>query len=352
MKPNLKVSLFCALIVALLVPNGWTAEPTANAVAEFYRGKSIQIIVGHGPGGGFDTYTRVIARHLGKHIPGSPNIVVVNMPGAGGLVAAGYMYNRVPRDGSVMANVIGGIVRSQVLGHAGVQFDADKFNYLGAPNSENSVLMMTRASGFTSFGQLMEPGGRVANLGDPGVATTNHMAALLTRDVLGANVKVVTAYGTTAKVEVSMEQGELDGYYNDWASSKTRVLEKFENGEWLLLGQLTEKPIPDLPQPDVPLIQSYAKTDEQRQLLRFGIIIPNRFTRPYFLPPGVPADRVAALQKAFAQTMADPQFLAEAKKIRLDINPIGAGALQTLIRDYLAMPAPLKEKLGKVLGQN
>jgi hypothetical protein len=169
---------------------------------------------------------------------------------------------------------------------------------------------------------------------------------------LGANVKVVTAYGTTAKVEVSMEQGELDGYYNDWASSKTRVLEKFETKEWLLLGQLTEKPLPNLPQPNVPLIQSYAKTDEQRQLLRFGIIIPNRFTRPYFLPPGVPADRVAALQRAFARTMADPKFLAEAKKIRLDVNPIGAAELQTLIDDYLAMPGPLKEKLEKVLGEN
>jgi len=273
------------------------------------------------------------------------------MPGAGGMVAGAYMYNRAPKDGTAIGNVIGGIVRAQLLALAGVQFDARKFHYLGAPNSENSLLMVTGASGFTSFEQLMEPGGRVANLGDGGVATTNHTASLLTRDVLGANIKVVTGYGGTAKVELSMEQGELDGYYNDWASSKTRVLAKFESGDWLILGQLTERPLEDLPQKNVPLIQNYAKTEEQRLLLRFGIIVPNRFTRPYFLPPDVPADRVAALRTAFAKTMTDERFLAEAKKIRLDVNPIGAMELEKLINDYLAMPAPLKEKLRKLLGQ-
>jgi len=338
----------------------WAAEPGTPAiekpalfdegsVADFYRGKTIRLIVGHAPGGGFDTYSRAIVRHMSKHIPGKPSIIVMNMPGGGGLVAAAHIYNRAPRDGTMLGNVIGGIVRAQLLGLKGVQFDASKFSYLGAPNSENSVLMMVKASGITSFEQLLEPGGKVVNLGDGGVASTNHTASLLTRDVLGANIKVVTGYGGTAKVEMSMEQGEVDGQYNDWASSKLRTLGKFESGEWLLLGQLTDKPLHGLPQPNVPLILNFAKTDEQRDLLRFGIIVPNQFTRPYFLPPGVPADRVAALRAAFAKTIADKEFLAEAKKARLDINPTSAPELQKLITDYLAMPDDLKDKLVKVL---
>lgn len=248
-----------------------------------------------------------------------------------------------------MGNVIGGIVRSQLLGLEGVQFDAGKFHYLGAPNSENSVLMTTKASGVTNFQQLLDSSGKVVTLGDGGVATTNHVASLLTRDVLGANIKVLTGFGTTAKVELAMQSGEVDGQYNDWASAKARTLAKFESGEWRLVGQLTEKPIQGLPQQNVSMILNHAKTEEQQQLLRFGIIVPNQFTRPYFLPPQVPAERVAALRAAFARTMADKDFLAEAKKSKLDIAPIGADDLQKLITDYLAMPSALKAKLIKVL---
>lgn len=357
---NKAVVRFCGYFIVLFPLVGWAAAASLasespktvideRAVAAYYQGKSIQIIVGHGAGGGFDTYSRLIARHLGKHIPGKPGIVVVNMPGAGGLVAASHIYNQAPRDGTAIGNVIGGIVRSQLVGLKGVQFDASKFQYLGAPNSENSVLMTTKASGITKFEQLLEPGGRVVRLGDGGVATTNHTAGLLTRDILGANIKVVTGYGTTAKVELAMESGEVDGQYNDWASAKARTLAKFEGGQWQLIGQLTDKPLRGLPQQNVSMILSFAKTDEQRQLLRFGIIVPNQFTRPYFLPPNVPAERVLALRGAFAKTMLDKDFLAEANKSKLDIDPMGAEELQKLIVDYLAMPSDLKEKLVKNL---
>ena len=344
----------CGLVLVLFPLAAWAAASSPKpfddkAVADFYQRKSVRIIVGHGAGGGFDTYSRVIARHLGKHVPGKPSIIVVNMPGAGGLIAASHIYQQAPKDGTVIGNVIGGIVRSQLLGLQGVQFDAGKFHYLGAPNGENSVLMVTRASAITRFEQLLEPGGRLVTLGDAGVATTNHTAALLTRDVLGAKIKVLTGYGTTAAVEVAMEQREVDGQYNDWASNKARTPAKFESDEWLLIGQLTDKPIQGLPRQNVPLILNYAKTNEQRELLRFGIIVPNQFTRPYFLAPGVRADRVAALRTAFADTMADSEFLAEADKARLDISPVGASELQKLVSNYIAMPAHVKDKLGKVL---
>ena len=357
MKKGLANIGLSGFVVALFPLAAWAAASSPvsfdeRAVADYYQRRSVRIIVGHGAGGGFDTYSRVIARHLGKHIPGKPSIIVVNMPGAGGLVAASHIYKQAPKDGTVIGNVIGGIARSQLLGLQGVQFDAGKFDYLGAPNGENSVLMVTRASGITRFEQLLETAGRTVTLGDAGIATTNHTASLLTRDVLGANIKVLTGYGTTAAVEVAMEQREVDGQFNDWASNKARTLAKFESEEWLLIGQLTDKPIKGLPRQNVPLILNYAKTNEQRELLRFGIIVPNQFTRPYFLAPGVPADRVAALRTAFANTMTDMEFLAEADKVRLDISPMGASDLQKLVTNYLAMPAHIKDKLGKVLPQS
>lgn len=366
MKKSLATMALFGLIQALLPMAALTAasSPAAESgklvadksapfdekvVADFYQGKTVQLIVGHGAGGGFDVYSRAIARHLGKYIPGKPSIIVDNMPGAGGLVAASHIYSRAPRDGTVIANIIGGIARSQLLGHQGVQFDASKFIYLGAPNSENSVLIMTRASAITRFEQLLEPGGKVLTLGDAGAATTNHTASLLTREVLGANVKVVSGYKTTAAVELAMDQDEVAGQYNDWSSNKARTLAKFESGEWLLIGQLTDKPLAGLPRQNVPMILTFAKNDEQRELLRSGIVVPNLFTRPYFLPPGVPTNRVAALRSAFVKTMADKEFLAEADRVKLDINPTGAAELQKLITDYLAMPAALKEKLAKIL---
>jgi tripartite-type tricarboxylate transporter receptor subunit TctC len=362
MKKDLMTTRLCGIIVFLSILAAWagaatsTPEPAKSAiekpeafnesaVADFYRGKAIQIVVGHGAGGGFDIYTRTIGRHLGKYIPGKPSIIVVNMLGAGGLVAASHIYNRAPRDGTVIGNVIGGIVRSQLLGLQGVEFDASKFQYVGAPNNENSLLLMTKTSGISRFEQLLEPSGKVLSIGDSGAATTNHTAALLTRDVLNANIKVVSGYTAAGGVDV----GELGGQYNDWASIKTRTLAKIESGEWLLIGQLTDKPLLNLPQQNVPLILNYAKTQEQRDLLRAGIIVPNQFTRPYFLPPGVHADRVAALRDAFTKTLADSEFLAEAEKAKLDINPSSARELQKLIIDYLAMPGDLKRKLVKVL---
>ena len=366
MKKDLVTTRLCGLVVFLLTlaaragaatPTPEPAKPAVekpvpfdeSTVADFYRGKTIQIVVGHGAGGGFDIYTRTIARHLGKHIPGKPSIVVVNMLGAGGLVSASHIYNRAPKDGTVIGNVIGGIVRSQLLGLQGVEFDAGKFDYIGAPNSEDSVLVMTKASGISRFELLLDPGSRVVSIGDSGVATTNHTAALLTRDVLNANIKIVSGYTAAGGVDVAMDQGELGGQYNDWASIKTRTIARIESGEWLLIGQLTDKPLQNLPQQNVPLILNYAKTQEQRDLLRVGIIVPNQFTRPYFLPPGVPTNRVTALRVAFAKTMADAEFLAEAEKAKLDINPTGAREIQKLIIDYLAMPTDLKTKLAKVL---
>jgi len=366
MKKSLATMALFGLIEALLPMAALTAASSPAAepgklvadmsapfdekvVADFYQGKTVQLIVGHGAGGGFDVYSRAIARHLGKYIPGKPSIIVDNMPAAGGLVAASHIYSRAPRDGTVIANIIGGIARSQLLGHQGVQFDASKFIYLGAPNSENSVLIMTKASAITRFEQLLEPGGKVLTLGDAGAATTNHTASLLTREVLGANVKVVSGYKTTAAVELAMDQDEVAGQYNDWSSNKARTLAKFESGEWLLIGQLTDKPLPGLPRQNVPMILTFAKNDEQRELLRSGIVVPNLFTRPYFLPPGVPTNRAAALRSAFVKTMADKEFLAEADRVKLDINPTGAAELQKLITDYLAMPAALKEKLAKIL---
>lgn len=324
--------------------------PAADGQAsDFYRGKTVRIVVGADAGGGMDLYTRLIARHISRQIPGNPTVVVENMPGAGGLVAASHLYNAAPKDGTVFANVIGGIVRAQLFGTGNIQFDAARFRYLGAPNNENTVLIVTRAAGVTRAEELLGPDGKQVVLGDAGVATTNHNASILTREVLSANVKMVSGYSSVAKVSLAMEQGEVDGQYNDWASTKARDLANVESGDWLIIGQLTEQPLKDLP--NVPLLLDFARTEEQRRILRYGIVVPNQFTRPYFLPPDVPADRAALLEGAFARTMADPEFLAEAEKSKLDIAPTSAAQLQQLIAEYLAMPPELKSQLARVLPQ-
>jgi tripartite-type tricarboxylate transporter receptor subunit TctC len=322
-----------------------------KAVADFYRGKTVRIIVGHGVGGGFDVWSRAIARHLGKYVPGNPTVIVENMPEAGGMVAANNLYNVAPKDGTVLANVIGGIARSQLLGDQGVQYDASKLRFIGAVTGENSVLMVTRASGVSSFEDMLDKSRKPVALGDSGAATTNHNAAVLTKEVLGANIKVVTGYEGTPKVELAIEQGELDGQFNDWASNRTRTPQKFESGEWLLIGQLTDRPLTDLPRSNVPMLLNYAKDDEQRQLLRFGIIVPNQFTRPFFLPPGVPPDRAAALEEGFAKTIADKDFLTDAEKAKLVVSWTGGVEVQKLITEYLAMSPDLKTKLLDVLSR-
>jgi tripartite-type tricarboxylate transporter receptor subunit TctC len=326
------------------------AAPTAaddQAVAEFYRGRVVRLIVGLPAGGGYDAYARNIARVMGKYIPGNPTIVVENMAGASSVVASNHVYNIAPKDGSVILHYQGTVIPQQAFGARGIEFDALKFQHLGAPAHDTTEFNLARRAGITRFDELLGPNGREVVLGGiaPG-ALTDDVPKLL-KEVLGARLKLVSGYAGTAPVRIAIDGGELDGFFNAWESTKITNLADIESGNWLVLLQFTDRPHPDLP--NVPTINEFTRTEEQRQLMRFGALIPGQFTRPFAVAPGVPADRVRALREAFAKTMADEDFLAAAEKGKMAIEPQTGEEIQKLMEEYFTMPEDIKNRLRDIL---
>lgn len=319
-----------------------------KAVADFYRGKTVTILVGHSAGGGFDTYARTIARHLSKHIPGNPNILVTNMPGAGTMISLNHMYNSGARDGTLINSFDGGLVPSQIYGSKSVQFDLTKLSYLGAPDSFKYITVVTKKSGITKMEDVLGPKGKQMIIGAVPNTGIEH-ASMLLREVLGGNVKMVSGYKGTAEIRMAMKAGEVESVITGWETLQVTNMKDFESGEWLILSQWLDEPLPDLPVKNVPLIHQFARNEEERQLLRAGIIKPNQFSRPYALPPGVPLDRVQALEAAFQKTLRDPELLAEAAKSKLTISPISGERIRSMIVEGLSLPEKIKERLRPII---
>ena len=327
----------------------WAASAfDEKTVADFYRGKTVRIVVGFSAGGGYDAYSRVIGRHLHKHIPGNPSVIVDNMAGAGSIIAANYMYNAAPKDGTVIGNISGQIILEQLFANPAVQYDLGKVRYLGVPIGETYLLLVTRKPGVAKFDDLLGAKSKQIVVGGiPG--STVEQGPILLRDLFGANIKMVSGYKGTADIRLAIESGELDGFLNSWESTKITSLDKVKSGEWLILAQLGDTPIQELPAANVPTIPQIAKTEEQRQLLRFGAAAPNQFGKVYIVPSAVPQDRSAALEAALTKTFGDKEFLAEAEKGKLEIVPISAQQVQKLVTEFMGLPADLKAKLRKIL---
>jgi tripartite-type tricarboxylate transporter receptor subunit TctC len=319
-----------------------------KAVANFYRGKTVRIIVGFSAGGGYDQYSRLIGRHLSKYIPGSPSVLVDNMAGAGSIIAANHTYNAAPKDGTVIGNISGPIILEQLFGNPAIQFDMAKFRYLAVPVSETYVMVVTRKPGVSKFEELLGPKGKQVIVGGIPGSTVEH-APVLARDILGANLKMVLGYKGTADVRMAIESGEVEGLFNSYTSLKITSFDKMKTGEWLLLAQLSEKPIKDLIIPNVPTILQIAKTPEHRQLLKFGTSTPNEFGKVYVVPPGTPADRAMALEKAFEKVFADKELQADAVKGKLEIDPTIGEEIHKLVIEFLGMSPDLKSKLHTAL---
>lgn len=349
MKKTMFVLLLCLLFVAMWAPV-FAAQPSFDekAVADFYRGKTVTILVGHSAGGGFDTYARLIGRHLGKYIPGNPNIIVTNMPGAGTMISVNHMYNSGARDGSLISSFDGSMVTQQLYKNPSVKFDLNKVFYLGAPDSFLYIMAVTKQSGITKFDEILGTNAKEVRIGAVPNTGIEH-ASLLIRNVLSGKVKPVSGYKGTAEIRMAMKSGEVDSVITDWGSLRVTNFPDFESREWLIFVQLTEKPIEDLPQKNVPLIYQFTKDDEQRELFRMGIIQPNQYARAYALPPGVPAERVEALRLAFEKALADAKLLEEAKKSKLAINFLPGDKLRELISAGLNMPPKMREKLKPIL---
>ena len=319
-----------------------------KAVANFYQGKTVRIVVGFSAGGGYDQYSRVIARHLSKYIPGNPAVIVDNMPGVGSIIAANHVFNAAPKDGTIVGNISGPIVLEQLFGAPSVQFDMAKFRYLAVPVSESYLMIVHKRTGITKFDDLRGEKGKQVTFGAIPGSTVEH-APIMVKEALSANLKIVSGYKGTADVRLALDSGEVDGFFNTWTSSKITSYDKIKSGEWVLLAQLTEKPMKDLIVPNVPTIQMISRSEEQRLLLKYGTSTPNDFGKVYVLPPGVPADRAQAIETAFARVFSDKDLRADTDKGKLEIDPLIGNAIQKLVIEFLGMPVDVKNKLQTVL---
>lgn len=314
---------------------------------EFYKGKALRIIVGFTAGGGFDTYSRAIARHMGKHIPGNPGFIVENMTGAGSLIAANHLYKVAKPDGLTMGHFIGGLFLGQALGQKGIEFDARKFEYIGAPTTDHVVCAFTRASGITNMERWMASKMPVKMGGTgPGNSTPDNVTRIL-KAVLGLPVQLVSGYKGTADIRLAADGGELAGGCWGWASIKVTWRKALDAGDTVVVLQASRKPHPDLPK--VPNAISLAKTDEARQLIEVGIHGDSQIARTYTLPPGTPKERVQILRRAFHDTLKDPEFLADAERSKLTVDPVSGDEVERVIAGLFKFDPPLVAKLNEIL---
>ena len=330
------------LLLSFLVFNN---DPSF-AQGNFYQGKTIRMIVGFSAGGGYDAYTRTIGRHMGKHIPGNPAILVENMPGAGSMISANYIYKAARPDGLTIGHFIGGLFLQQLLGKPGIEFDAGKFQYVGVPAQDNFVLGVSKSSGITDLDSWLASK-QVVKFG--GVATgsgTDDFPNLL-RATIGLPAQMVSGYKGTADVRLAFNSGEVAGLSNSWESTKSTWRKELESGDLKLILAATLKAHPELPK--LPLAINYAKSEEAKLLISTVARVHGPTVRPYVLPPATPKDRVEMLRKAFMDTMKDPEFLAEAKKANLDINPEDGAILEQNVKEILKLEPALIAKLKEFL---
>jgi tripartite-type tricarboxylate transporter receptor subunit TctC len=333
----------CVIATAIAVLIGMQQ---AIAAVPFYQGKNIRFIVGASAGGGYDTYTRAIARHYGKHIPGNPTIVVENMAGAGSLIAANHVYNVAKPDGLTVGHFIGGLILQQLLGKPGIQFDSRQFIYLGVPAQDNTVLGISASSGVTTPQQWVTSK-TVLKFGGVGPGSAADDIPKIAAATIGLPIQLVTGYKGTSLIRLAFNSGEIQGLANSWESFKSTWTKEVETGELKIILQATPKRHPDLP--NVPLIIDYAKTQEAKNLIRVGVHNYGLTARPYVLPPGTPNERVNILRGALTETLNDPEFLSDAKKAKLDINPLTGQELERIVKDIFALDKQLVEKLKEIL---
>ncbi len=320
--------------------------PAAQAAAPFYEGKSIRLIVGFSAGGGFDTYSRVIARHLGRHIPGNPAIVVENMTGAASLVAANHVYNVAKPDGLTILNFHGNQVINQVIGKPGIEFDARKFEFIGIPTQDNVACAFDKSSGITTFDALKNAKTPV-KLGGVAPGDTTYNTAKLLQAALNLPIQLVAGYKGTAEVRLAAEAGEVAGGCWQWESIKSIWRQGLDAGNVAVVLQVNAKTHSELPK--VPNAIDYAPNENSKQILKYGGHDPSAITRPYTLGPGTPKDRVQLLRTAFVQTMTDSEFLADAKKSRLDTQPLTGEEVEKIVAQLFKIDAKVVNQLKEIL---
>jgi tripartite-type tricarboxylate transporter receptor subunit TctC len=333
------------LVGCAVVMFATTLSAHAQSVEEFYKGKSITLAIGFASGGGYDIYARLLSRHMSKHIPGHPSIVPQNMPGAGSLRAAQHLYSLAPKDGTAIATFGRQMGIAPLLGTS-AQYDGTKFNWIGSITNEVSTCVSWHTATVKTWNDMLE---KTITLGGDGPGADPDVFALLYRNIFDAKIKLVSGYHGTTPIILAMERGEVDGLCGySWSTIQSK------HGPWLrdkkinILVQAALQKDPELG--NVPLVLDMAKTDEQRQILKI-FLTSQEIARPFAAPPGVPADRVAALRAAFDATMKDPEFLAEAKKLNLDVNPLTGTKIASLLKELYATPKSVIQKAAQAVAK-
>ncbi|MEQ8194348.1 MAG: tripartite tricarboxylate transporter substrate-binding protein [Rhodospirillales bacterium] len=330
---NMKIKSLAALSAVALTA-GMTTPSSAESPAEFYKGKTVTMLVGAAPGGGYATYASLLARHIGRHIPGKPTVIAKNMPGAGSLKALTLLYNRSAKDGTVFGAIYKGALIEPLVGTRGVEYETMKLNFVGSVSTVPKVCFAWHTTGITKFEDLMK---KQMITGGSGATSSIFQYATMVRNMLGAKLKVIGGYKGSAASLLALERGEVTGMCGLGSSSlMTQRAHWIKEKKITILAQIAHKPDPDLVKMGVPEIWKFVKDEDVKKAMQLIVYPPDR---PYVLPPGVPADRVAAMQKAFMDTMSDPKFLAEAKKARVEINPTSGPEMREILADiYKSSP--------------
>jgi tripartite-type tricarboxylate transporter receptor subunit TctC len=332
------------LFIAFLLLGG--AETQLFAQTSFYEGKTVRVIVGLAPGGGYDVYARTIARHLGKHIPGHPGIVVENMTGAGSIIAANHLYKIAKPDGLTIGHFLGGIFLQQLLGKPGIEFDALKFKHIGVPAQDNFIIGVHKSTGITDVNAWIASK-QIVKFGGIGAGAGSDDIPKILAATIGLPAQVVSGYKGTAETRLAFNNGEVHATSNAWESTKSSWRNELDSGVLKVVLLATLKPHPELP--NMPVAYNLAKTDEAKKLLATVLRANSPTVRPFVAPPGTPDDRVRILRKAYMDTMKDPEFLTEAKKARLDIEPADGAELEQNVQEIFKLEPTLIAKLKEIL---
>ena len=329
----------CVVGVAALIASPAAADP----VEDFYKGKTFTFVSGYPPGGGYDSYARIFGRHFGRFLPGKPTVVVNSMPGAGSMVAANYLYNTAPADGTQIGLFGSSVLSEPAFGNQAARFDPMKYSWLGSMAQDVSHCGMWAGPGVpTTFAEMFTKKSIIGG-GAPAAVTYQHPMVL--KNVLGVNIDVVAGYPGSREINLAMARGEVNGTCALYTSSiNTQYGDDVKSGRMVLVVQMGAKKMNTFG--DIPSVYDFAKTEEQKQLLdaHFTTVV---LARPIMGPPGIPADRLAALRKAFTDMMKDPEFLAEAQKIGVEIDPMGHEELLEVLARVAKIPPDVMLKAAK-----
>ena len=334
-------------LCALLAATAATRAAHADAISDFYSHKTVTLIAGFPPGGGYDTYVRVLARHYGQFIPGNPSVVPANMPGAGSMTAANRLYKDQPNDGSVLGMFASSVILEPLLGDKAALFDPAKFSWIGSMSQDIAYCGVWQTPGAAATFDDMLHKETIFGGGAPAAITYQH--PMILKNVLGANIRVIPGYAGTRDINLAMHRGEVNGECGLYASSiKAQYFDDVKSGRLKLVIQMGPRKSDELG--NIPGVFDYAKTDEDRAVLElyFKQLV---LGRPLAGPPGIPPDRLTALREAFVATMKNKDFLTEAEKVGLDIDPATASEVQELLRHFATFSPAIFEKARQTIGR-